>query len=87
MQPLNAAVFVLDGVLIGASDVGYLAAAMAAAALFVFLPAAAIVLHARAGVLWLWGAIALLMLARCLGVGARFAGSRWTQRVASPKGS
>jgi putative MATE family efflux protein len=86
MQPLNAAVFVLDGVLIGATDVGYLAAAMASAALLVFLPAAAIVLRARAGVLWLWAAIVLLMLARCVGVGARFAGNRWTQRVASSKG-
>ncbi|HLW18038.1 MAG TPA: MATE family efflux transporter [Actinomycetota bacterium] len=86
MQPLNAAVFVLDGVLIGASDVGYLAAAMAGAALFVFLPAAAVILRARAGVLWLWAAIVLLMLARCAGVGARYAGNRWTDRVASPKG-
>ena len=77
MQPLNAAVFVLDGVLIGASDVGYLAAAMASAALIVFLPAAAIVLHYRAGVLWLWAAIGLLMAARFVGVGARFAGNRW----------
>ena len=31
LQPLNAAVFVLDGVLIGAGDAPYLAAAMAAA--------------------------------------------------------
>jgi putative MATE family efflux protein len=87
MQPLNAAVFVLDGVLIGASDVGYLAAAMFGAAIVVFLPAAAIVLHARAGVLWLWAAIVLLMVARCAGVGVRFAGNRWTQRVSSPNGS
>ena len=86
MQPLNAVVFVLDGVLIGAADVAYLAAAMGAAAVFVFLPAAAIVLRARAGVLWLWAAIVLLMLGRCAGVGARFAGKRWMQPVSSPNG-
>ena len=86
MQPLNAVVFVLDGVLIGAADVAYLAAAMGAAAVFVFLPAAAIVLRARAGVLWLWAAIVLLMLGRCAGVGARFAGKCWMQPVSSPNG-
>jgi Na+-driven multidrug efflux pump len=86
MQPLNAVVFVLDGVLIGASDVGYLAAAMAIAALMVFLPAAIIVHDARAGVYWLWGAIVMLMLGRCVGVGARFVGDRWSQRISSPNG-
>jgi len=44
MQPLNAVVFVLDGILIGAGDVTYLAVAMLAATLGVFAPAAAAVL-------------------------------------------
>jgi putative MATE family efflux protein len=83
MQPLNAAVFVLDGVLIGAGDVAFLAGAMGAATVVLFLPAAAIVLHARAGVLWLWAAIVLLMLGRLAGVGARFAGTRWSGAAAS----
>ncbi|HJT37128.1 MAG TPA: MATE family efflux transporter [Actinomycetota bacterium] len=86
MQPLNAIVFVLDGVLIGASDVGYLAGAMAVAALVVFLPAAIVVDDTRAGVYWLWGAIVMLMLGRCIGVGARFVGDHWSQRVSSPNG-
>ncbi|MGZ4119832.1 MAG: MATE family efflux transporter [Actinomycetota bacterium] len=78
MQPVNAAVFVLDGVLIGAGDVAFLAVAMGAASLTLFAPAAAIVLDVHAGVLWLWAALGLLMLGRLAGVGSRFAGVRWT---------
>jgi putative MATE family efflux protein len=77
MQPLNAVVFVLDGVLIGAGDVTYLAAAMLVATLGVFAPAAAAVLVLGGGLLWLWGALALWMGARCVGMATRFAGSRW----------
>jgi Na+-driven multidrug efflux pump len=77
LQPLNAVVFVLDGVLIGAGDVAYLAAAMIAATLLVFVPAAAAVLVFDGGLLWLWGALSLWMVARCVGMAARFAGSRW----------
>jgi Na+-driven multidrug efflux pump len=87
MQPLNAAVFVLDGVLIGAGDVAFLAGAMGAATVLLFLPAAAIVLYARAGVLWLWAAIVLLMLGRLAGVGMRFIGTRWSGAMASQKES
>jgi putative MATE family efflux protein len=77
MQPLNAIVFVLDGVLIGAGDVSYLAAAMLVATLGVFAPAAAAVLALGGGLLSLWGALALWMVARCVGMAARFVGSRW----------
>jgi putative MATE family efflux protein len=77
LQPLNAVVFVLDGVLIGAGDVTYLAAAMLAATLLVFVPAAAAVLVFGGGLLWLWGALSLWMAARCVGMATRFAGSRW----------
>jgi putative MATE family efflux protein len=77
LQPLNAVVFVLDGVLIGAGDVAYLAAAMLAATLLVFVPAAAAVLVLGGGLLWLWGALSLWMAARCVGMAARFLGSRW----------
>ena len=37
VQPLNAVVFVLDGIFIGANDMGYLFAAMAAASFLFFL--------------------------------------------------
>jgi Na+-driven multidrug efflux pump len=77
LQPLNAAVFVLDGVLIGAGDLRFLAAAMAAATVGLFFPGALLVLGLRAGLLWLWGALSLLMIGRLAGVGVRFAGRRW----------
>jgi putative MATE family efflux protein len=76
LLPLSAVVFVLDGVLIGAGDVTYLAVAMLAA-LAVYIPAAAAVLVLGGGLLWLWGALSLWMVARCVGMATRFAGSRW----------
>jgi Na+-driven multidrug efflux pump len=77
MQPLNAVVFVLDGVLIGAGDVGYLAGAMIVASLGVFAPAAVAVLALDGSLLWLWAALALWMVARAVGMGWRYAGTRW----------
>jgi putative MATE family efflux protein len=76
LQPLNAVVFVLDGVLIGAGDLRYLAGAMVAA-FVVFLPAAVLAGALGGTLLWLWGAVTLLMLARLAGVAWRFAGSGW----------
>jgi len=76
LQPLNAVVFVLDGVLIGAGDLRFLAGAMVSA-FAVFLPAAVLAGTAGGTLLWLWGAITLLMVARLAGVAWRFAGSRW----------
>jgi putative MATE family efflux protein len=77
MQPLNAVVFVLDGILIGAGDVKYLAVAMLVATLGVFAPAAAAVLVLDGGLLWLWGTLVLWMGARFVGMAARFVGSGW----------
>jgi putative MATE family efflux protein len=77
MQPLNAAVFVLDGILIGAGDVTYLAVAMLVATLGVFAPAAVAVLVLDGGLLWLWGALTLWMGARFIGMAIRYVGSRW----------
>jgi len=76
LQPLNAVVFVLDGVLIGAGDLRFLAGAMVAA-FVVFLPAAVLAGALGGSLLWLWGAVTVLMLARLAGVGWRFAGSAW----------
>jgi putative MATE family efflux protein len=77
LQPINAVVFVLDGVLIGAGDLRYLAKGMAVSGLVVFLPAALLVLAVGGSLLWLWGALALLMAARLAGNGFRFAGTGW----------
>jgi putative MATE family efflux protein len=76
LQPLNAVVFVLDGVLIGAGDLRFLAGAMAAA-FAVFLPAAVLAGTVGGSLLWLWGAITLLMVARLIGMAWRFAGTAW----------
>jgi Na+-driven multidrug efflux pump len=76
LQPLNAVVFVLDGVLIGAGDLRFLAGAMVTA-FAIYLPAAILAGTAGGTLPWLWGAITLLMVARLAGVAWRFAGHRW----------
>ena len=76
LQPVNAVVFVLDGVLIGAGDLRYLAWAMTVAAV-AFVPAAVAVRLLDLGIGWLWGAIALLMLARLVTLGARWRDGAW----------
>jgi len=76
LQPVNALVFVLDGILIGAGDLRFLARAMVLAAA-VFVPAALAVLALDLGVVWLWGAIGLLMAARLAALVVRFAGPAW----------
>jgi putative MATE family efflux protein len=77
LQPLNAIVFVLDGVLIGAGDQRFLAAAMIVATFGVYAPAALIVTLAGGGVVALWGALSLWFVARAVGLGARFLGPHW----------
>ncbi len=76
MQPVNGVVFALDGVLIGAGDMRFLAVAMVGAAM-VFAPLAFWVMAADAGIGWLWGAMWALMGARLIGLLWRFSGSRW----------
>ncbi|MCE2524641.1 MAG: MATE family efflux transporter [Acidimicrobiia bacterium] len=78
MLPINGVVFALDGVLIGAGDLRYLAGAMGAAAA-VFVPLAVGVRLADAGIGWLWGALVVFMAARLAGVLVRFIGSRWVR--------
>jgi putative MATE family efflux protein len=77
LQPIAAVVFVLDGVLIGAGDAGYLALAMLAATVAVYLPVALVVAATDAGLLWLWGAISLWVVARLVGMVARYRTDRW----------
>jgi putative MATE family efflux protein len=76
LQPLNAVVFVLDGVLIGAGDLRYLAWAMTVAAV-AFVPAALAVLATGAGIRWLWASLALLMAARMVALGVRWQRGAW----------
>ena len=78
LQPLNGYVFALDGILIGAGDLAFLARAMLMAFL-VFAPAAIAVLVFDLGIDWLWAALALLFLSRAVVLGRRFHGDDWVR--------
>jgi putative MATE family efflux protein len=77
LQPANAVVFVLDGILIGAGDLGYLAVAMAFSTFVCFLPVALGVLAAHGTLLELWGALSVLMAARLVTMWWRYRSPRW----------
>jgi putative MATE family efflux protein len=76
LQPINGVVFVLDGLLMGAGDVRFLARAMVGAFL-VFLLAAGLVLVTGAGIGWLWAALGALMAARLVPLRRRFVQGTW----------
>ncbi len=77
MQPLNAVVFALDGILIGAGDTRYLKWAMAFSALVVFVPLALASLTLHWGIVGVWCGLLAFIVARLLTCGGRFAGRRW----------
>ena len=76
LQPVAGAVFVLDGILIGAGDSRYLAAAMAVATLM-YLPIVGLVSALDGGLIALWAAFSLWVVARLVGMGGRFVTDRW----------
>ena len=76
MQPVGAAVFALDGILIGAGDTRFLKWSMLAA-LAAFAPLALGALFFGFGLVGVWAALLVLMAVRLLTCGARFAGRRW----------
>jgi putative MATE family efflux protein len=82
MQPLAAAVFALDGILIGAGDTRYLAWAMAAA-IVVFVPLALV----ASNVTGLWWALDALIAARLVTLIPRFVRRRWAVTGARLVGS
>ena len=76
MQPLNGAVFALDGILIGAGDGPFLAGSMVAA----FVVCATVLLATIAGdwgIRGVWSALVLLILVRLTLMTARFRRGRW----------
>jgi len=76
MQPLNGAVFALDGILIGAGDGPFLAGSMVAA----FLACATVLLAALAGdwgIRGVWTALVVLIVVRLTLMTARFRRGRW----------
>jgi putative MATE family efflux protein len=76
MQPIGAAVFALDGILIGAGDTRFLKWSMVAA-LLIFAPLVLAAPVLGLGVTGVWAALNVLMLVRLLTCGARFRGRRW----------
>jgi putative MATE family efflux protein len=83
MQPIGAIVFALDGILIGAGDTRYIARAMAFSSLVCFLPVALLSGALDWGVIGVWSALNVLMVARAATMGHRFAGRRWATVGAS----
>ena len=78
VQPLNAMVFVFDGIFIGANDTAYLFRAMIVAAFLGFAPAAVLlVIWMGGGLLSAWVAYATLMLGRFLPLAMRYRGEDW----------
>jgi MATE family, multidrug efflux pump len=76
MQPLNGAVFALDGILIGASDGPFLALSMVAA----FVACAAVLLAALEadwGIRGVWAALVVLIVVRLTLMATRFRRGRW----------
>ncbi|MGH3064883.1 MAG: MATE family efflux transporter [Gaiellaceae bacterium] len=76
MQPLNGAVFALDGILIGAGDGPFLAASMVVA----FVACAGVLVASFAGdwgIRGVWAALVVLILVRLTLMTARFRRGRW----------
>ncbi len=75
-QPVAGVVFALDGILIGAGDLRFLAVSMVAATA-ILVPGAFAVLWLDLGIGWLWGALGAWMLARAVLLMARYRSDRW----------
>ena len=77
LQPVGAAVFALDGILIGAEDTRFIKWSMVFAALGVFVPICLATLAFGWGVVGVWCGLNALMAARLATMGVRFARGRW----------
>jgi putative MATE family efflux protein len=77
MQPMNGAVFALDGILIGAGDTRFLMWGMLLATLGVFVPITLASLAFDWGIVGVWCGLVGLIAARLATCAWRFAGGRW----------
>ncbi|WP_433721452.1 MATE family efflux transporter [Actinoplanes sp. CA-051413] len=77
MLPFAGVVYALDGVLIGAGDVGYLRTMTLAAALVGFLPAIWLAYALDWGLSGVWFGLALFTLIRLVFLLVRWRGARW----------
>ena len=76
MQPLGGAVFALDGILIGAGDTRFLMWSMVAASA-IFIVVASLAYALGWGVVGVWAALDVLLLARLALLGPRFLRRKW----------
>ncbi len=76
LMPLNAVVFALDGILIGAGDTRFLMWGMLTAAAL-YVPVALLSLHQGWGIEGVWWGLAGLIVVRALTCGGRFLSDRW----------
>jgi putative MATE family efflux protein len=77
MQPLAGVVFALDGVLMGAGDVGYLRTVTIGSAVVGFLPLSLLSGPLGWGLPGVWTGLCLFIALRLAGVLVRVAGNRW----------
>ncbi len=77
MQPFGGVVFALDGVLIGAGDVGFLRTITLVAAVGAFAPLNLAALHWHWGIGGVWAGLAAFIVVRFVGMVWRTRGDRW----------
>lgn len=77
MQPLGGLLFALDGVLMGAGDVGFLRSLTIAAGMFGFLPLTLLSLPLGLGLTGIWAGLTALIVIRLVGVCWRVQGQAW----------
>jgi putative MATE family efflux protein len=83
MQPLAGLVFALDGVLMGAGDVGYLRTVTIGAAVVGFLPLSLLAGPLEWGLAGIWTGFCLFIALRLVAVVVRMAGDRWLSAPAT----
>jgi putative MATE family efflux protein len=83
MQPVAGVVFALDGVLMGAGDVGYLRTVTIGSAMLGFVPLSLLSRTLDWGLPGVWTGLTLFIALRLAGVLARVAGSRWLEAPAA----
>ncbi|MFW3169550.1 MATE family efflux transporter [Geodermatophilus sp. CPCC 206100] len=77
MQPLAGVVFALDGVLMGAGDVGYLRTVTVGSVLVGFVPLSLLAVPLGWGVAGVWAGLTLFIALRLVAVVVRVSGDRW----------
>jgi putative MATE family efflux protein len=84
MLPAAGVVFALDGVLIGAGDVGFLRTITVIAAVFAFAPINIAALHWHWGLGGVWAGLTAFIAVRFVGMIVRTRGSKWIVLGAHP---